>query len=482
MRLGVLLGLLCAPAWPAVALPLHPADPGEREKIVDAMNRAQTYASAIDLARLERKNAEDNLVDALKIHNAGLADFWRQDIADQDRLIRENTPLRDVLRDKAIHRALTAYGLVPANFGGGPSMPLGVAHMPDALNGRSVQWLVVSQDNVERIGQGAHGQPVLVPAQDEKTRALTGSDGITTVFDLAFSRGPEYLALVLSHEQVHFEQFTSPDRGPQMSYNEREYEAWAKTDENLARLGFSPELKAVVKGEIDRNLAEYKSAADKERLWSRLTLGAKAPAQGNYAIHNDAELSAITARFDDMSQVVEGEIAAAREQAVRQRAESSRSVPPAAPLFNPLWPEGYPAANLAKVARLACQSPDSLTQAEVDRLFPTGKVLGAELSGCSALEGQLMLSGCSLAIYRDFCRDAPTLTTLYVDRLGILADAADYRRTGFTHPERQSPAPTPAPAPGSPTDPSDPPGREPRPPKEPPTRHPHAPKPGPWNG
>lgn len=139
---------------------------------------------------------------------------------------------------------------------------------------------------------------------------------------------PEFLALILAHEYVHYRQFTTEDQGAAMSYAEREKQAWEATKEYLWKLGFSDEERTMMLKElVDPQIRFFTSEVEKERLLKKWTFGLWAPSQGRAEAqaHDSDDLYKIEERFDDISQAMALELKQARAQANEEKDERTVS-------------------------------------------------------------------------------------------------------------------------------------------------------------
>lgn len=148
---------------------------------------------------------------------------------------------RDRLYRRAIRGTLLAYGLLSSDANGMPIMPTGTTVHP-GFEGRSAHWIVVYKDDEARVLLENSGKRTTVPPGNFSMGGQTGADGITTMY----GRFPSAvdLAILLFHERVHFEQFTTKGVGDKLIYDEREEKAYLEQYRNLKNFGLTPaELK-----------------------------------------------------------------------------------------------------------------------------------------------------------------------------------------------------------------------------------------------
>lgn len=212
---------------------LQPASAADMKKIQELLNKA-------DLIQADVKRMKNNLEAAeIALKRSPDDPDLKSQAAYVARTLNDFVRDRDLVRDKAIHRTLTAYGIVSTDrISGKPKMPSGIAVVPD-YKGQAAHWRVVARDDDKRINLNLRGDRVHEgPVDNKLARASTDGSGITIVYEESFS-SPEYLALILSHEKEHFEQYTTKGRGDKLSPNERELVAWRKTERDALILGFS---------------------------------------------------------------------------------------------------------------------------------------------------------------------------------------------------------------------------------------------------
>ncbi len=331
--------------------------------------RALHVASDTDRIAIQKLLTEANAVQA-DVKNAKLElDALRQElqqrpsdpeleaqVAQAESSVKTFARARDLARDKAIHRTLTAFGLVPSDSSGKPMMPSGTAVTSD-FKGQPAHWRVVSEDDDERIALNSKGVRIHYgPVNAPNARARTDADGVTIVYEKAFS-SPEYLAYILSHEKDHFVQYTTAGKGDKLSANELEVEAWTKSEVNVARVGLSQtDLAHAVKEAINtRESYEKDVAADK--LKQKLSFGIWKPSGiAKASPRTSGETAEIEKRFDDLGEIVALEIGAEREQGREQRKIADRD-----------HDERLRDTIIALVNR-SCANPGSVGQDELDAL------------------------------------------------------------------------------------------------------------------
>lgn len=311
---------------------LNPASNKDRSRISDLIDdgNSQQY----QLGQILEKLQQENKYLAIDISNKmdGDVEADKQLIQDYSRQVRDLTRERDLDYDKAIHLTLTAYGIVSAASDGLPQMPVSEGQMPGAYDGKEITWLATARDVGDRFGTGAHGETTHIGDPGSGTFALTGVDGVTTIFPSEFDKSdymtPEFLALILAHEYVHYRQFTTENQGSAMSYAQREKEAWEATKEYLWKLGFSDQERTrLLKDLVDPQIRFFTNQVEKERLLKKWTFGLWTPSQGRAEAqaHDSDDLYKIEERFDDISQAMALELERARAQANQEKDERTVS-------------------------------------------------------------------------------------------------------------------------------------------------------------
>ena len=150
--------------WSAkYAFALHPATDQDRQGIQLLID---------DSNRLQQKDITDALTELTKVKKQ-----LEQSSADQ-KLIQEALhdaqmlgsleKERDLDRDKAIHRALIAYGIVPADATDKPKMPSGTTCVRDAYAGRHISWIPIAAENKDRDVSLPNGDHATIPAVEVK--------------------------------------------------------------------------------------------------------------------------------------------------------------------------------------------------------------------------------------------------------------------------------------------------------------------------
>lgn len=117
-----------------------------------------------------------------------------------------------------------------------PSPPHGGVIVPGPFLGERVRWAPIysPQRRVRRIER--QDGTVMVLRAPGRYEAITWADGRVELTDEAF-RNPAYLAAILLHESVHFEQYVTPGRGDRHGAVRLELEAPSRSSgQNTARI------------------------------------------------------------------------------------------------------------------------------------------------------------------------------------------------------------------------------------------------------
>lgn len=149
---------------------------------------------------------------------------------------------RDRLYRQAIRETLLAYGLVAHDSNGMPIMPTKTTVHPD-VKGRMAHWIVIDKDDEDRVLMHNSGKTETIPAGNMPDGGQTGADGVTTMYG-RFNSTVD-LALVLFHERVHFEPFTTKGVGDKLIHDEREEKAYQEEYRNLKYFGLTPAEKLI---------------------------------------------------------------------------------------------------------------------------------------------------------------------------------------------------------------------------------------------
>lgn len=126
---------------------------------------------------------------------------------------------RAALCQDLINDTRKAYGIKPVKF----SAPIA---MPGGFDGTRATWnprfgeMDLTRERINKDGHSiAMGQP-------HPYEAITWVNGDIVITIDAFRFSPAYLASVINHETIHYDQFTDPSRGPRSTQLAREREAY----------------------------------------------------------------------------------------------------------------------------------------------------------------------------------------------------------------------------------------------------------------
>jgi hypothetical protein len=201
-------------AYPCGAVSFHaPQSAQEKEKF--------------DLAQKDLNKIQD-------INN----DLNRKDITDAQ--INSDKQKRLVLYNETIHAVIAAYGISPEHEEG--------TLVREEFKGNAAkEWNPMFDNRSARDALNKDGQDVsMLPPPSV---SLTWADGQVTLGAGAFFGGkdhpyfasPALLASVIIHETVHYEQYTTPGRGDNMTHAELEMEAYKVQIGSAKEIGLMPD-------------------------------------------------------------------------------------------------------------------------------------------------------------------------------------------------------------------------------------------------
>lgn len=268
---------------------------------------------------------------------------------------------QNAARTKAIHMTILAYDIAPTDLRGTSVLPL--------TKGREIGWLPVARERESRHIQDASGKSHRLGQPREDLAGKVYADGVAYIYPQAFGKGVGYLASTLLHERVHFEQITSKGRGDKMRRAESEVEAYQAEKDNeryffVAGIPADDAEMAATAAKLDEEKKEAEQVK-KERaaLPNRLRdlFGTPTPPDMfESRIHTNAELADIS-----------GLVAQARSQAAisRRDREEREALTRAAEKKSARREHDERLKNAyAELARRSCDSPGSVSQAELDAL------------------------------------------------------------------------------------------------------------------
>jgi hypothetical protein len=337
----------------------------------------------------------------------------RADIALLDVQIKGLKRDRDVVFHQAIKKTLVVYGLAPDNGSGLPVMPTGMTVHPH-YKGRQAEWIVIYQGDPERTMFDNNGRPDSIKRDllqcGPRGCGHTGSDGVTVIYGQLSTAGD--LAVLLFHEQIHFQQFTTSGQGDRLTHNDREIQAWQTTYDNVKDFGLPAWQENAWLLQSAEKGAAYKTRKAKRTLREKardlLTPTVFAPGESP---HTDEELASIKQRARELDEQIQ------REAEERHREVPGPPVvtPPGMPYVPPpaATPPGRPfvpgpgepqaeppfilvGSNLSGLARLACENPEAVTPEQL-RVWLAGFPDGRDWGGREALS-------CADELYNEFVR------------------------------------------------------------------------------
>ncbi|MEK7858721.1 MAG: hypothetical protein AAB320_06220 [Elusimicrobiota bacterium] len=289
--------------FPSEAQAVHSPDPAAVIKIDSLIQEGNLFQKGNRKANGDPDDVETLEIDIKKAERGTVNGPDPVKIAGQRAHLKELKLKRDRAYWEATKRTLVAYGLVDKNIGDDrPIMPTGTAVYP-GFEGRKVQWIVIYKDNMTREVLDNQGNHSTIAPGKMKTGGITASDGVTTIYGQLHSAAD--LALLLYHEQVHFEQFTTPGLGNKLTYNEREERAYLAQSRALSRFGLSADEMRVSEdfllGEKGKDgvrrggkISDFHEMVKSDDRWIKASFGLWRPADpGVSNSHTAGELAAI---------------------------------------------------------------------------------------------------------------------------------------------------------------------------------------------
>lgn len=271
------------------------------------------------------KKAEKDWNDAKNDPNMSGYDITRLEWA-RDREIDKQR----AARTKAIHMTLQAYDLWPPSRSGTSVAPM--------TKGRDITWMPLARGPESRLVRDRNGKSYDLPQPTKKHSGVTYHDGVTYLTQEAFLLGPGYLAMVLLHERVHFEQNITPGKGDAMSQAEADVEAYGmevngkQGEEKIMDLLLDPKMKgyAEIVAKIKSDLAENEAIVleakkPPKNLYERVRRGLAPSGPPNMyqrRLHSTEELETIKAESDSLEAIVAEELETARRG--REKLEAAR--------------------------------------------------------------------------------------------------------------------------------------------------------------
>lgn len=296
--------------------------------------------------------AADDLADA---KDAGASDA---EIIKRERLLSRAKDKQNAARTKAIHMAISAYGIEPASW-------TGVSVVP-ATKGRTIRWMPLAREYEPHVVRDAKGRESIVKRDKKDNVGTTYVDGVTIMDATAFIHGPGYLASYLLHERIHFEQITSNDAVNAKSYAELQEEAYAaQVDNSSYFFNAAKDEDRILMGRIEDLFFTEKALVKQEEdahkgvlgLIRRILPRPKAPDFFDATIHTNGELSDIKAI-----------VAKARAQAEighRETLKRKAAAKEAADQASHREHDRRLRETIINLTRRSCDSPGSVSQTEL---------------------------------------------------------------------------------------------------------------------
>lgn len=335
MKRGLFLLIACL--LPGGAWAIHPAT--TTKDIDDAIRKGNSIQFTIDQIQGDLSDLDGKKFKTM------------QDLAKIGQLegaIKGLQKDRDIAFHQAIKKALVAYGLAPDAGSGQPAMPTGTTVHPK-YKGRHAEWIVVYNPDPARSMLDNSGRPDPISGNPlECGRGVcgqTGADGVTVIYGTVRRAGD--LAVLLYHEQLHFEQFTTAGQGDKLTRYNREINAWQATYDHVKEFGLPVnEENAWLAQSFDKKDA-YEKEKSRRSLVEKLEdfIAPTAFGRGESPRTNE-ELAAIRDHARELDAQYQRKAQERADQARRQRSKDATLA-------------------FAKIAKMVCDDPNGVTQDQV---------------------------------------------------------------------------------------------------------------------
>lgn len=372
--------LLIGIIGPQSALAVQRASPEDRAAIQQQLARGFDLDQDVRAAKLALEQEKD------KVRKKQM----KKETADTSAVLaaeREYRRLQDLQSaefTKAIYMAAAAYGLDLAGKKGTSVSP--------ATRGRVIEWLPVAREPEARTIRAKDGKEKDIKQPDTaKYAGATYADGVTYVYRNAFENGPDFLAQILLHEKVHFEQFTTPGKGDRYSSAEAEQEAYQAEVDNQSNPNTAFLDPAKDEWTIKQRaelLESFKGDVNAQRQAEKGVLGMirrilPHPDPDDFVftnqIHTNEELASIQENARLLRRQIQDEADQRRLRewgdkenrrlAEKRRAEeNARIVPAAKPIVHPDWGCFTTCNAVHQLAARSCADPGSVSDADLKRV------------------------------------------------------------------------------------------------------------------
>lgn len=359
-NIGFLLALLLSPC---VARAIKPPSATEHAAIQALIDQAN------EINKTSNPNLRDLVTAKADLDSEERKPEYLQNHANVDRLRTEVKTLkttRDKLYQQAIQKTLLAYDLVGRDANGKVIMPTKPAVHP-SVKGRDAHWIVVYKDDEDRVLLDKSGDAQTIPAARKSVGGITGVDGVTTMFGKLYSTAD--LALLLYHERVHYEQFTTPGVGDKLIYDEREEKAYQSEYDKLGEFGLTPNelttFRKFLMGDpatgAPGKIREHREKGRIERRKLTVSLGYWGGAEpASVQPRSRSEYNAMLEESKDFDSQLAAAAEAAKELVAAQKREQDR--------IAHRDHDDRLAAAILELTNRSCDTPGSVTQAELDAL------------------------------------------------------------------------------------------------------------------
>jgi PAS domain-containing protein len=346
---------------------VHPADP----RVVDDI-RAQ-------INNFEERGKKIVKTEKLLNDASGGIDPDRNMVAKYTEELNQLKQGRAALATQIIRQTIDAYGIKPDNFSA--EVDYGKFKSNRASWEPKFGLMEMDREVLDQKGQVLH---MAAPGPHD---AITWANGDIRITPAAFV-SPGYLASVIDHETLHYDQLTTPGRGAKMSPRQRELEGyWAMLGEmsdNKDVFKLTDYERRLVKQRFDSSMKRLEMSADADQIGATGALMGdvvepepiKAGGEADFYGRLDGLRGAIKESQDSLKKEHEAKAAEAKAR----KEEEQRRYAAQKPARDAAW------RYLRSVVDLACSDPDEFTRQIGNKRFVGVNLTMEEFSSYSLEE------------------------------------------------------------------------------------------------
>lgn len=360
----ILLAFLILLTSAAESFAVHPPSTSQMQSLQTQLNAIQTLQGTEDERNPKKRTGILGLAQDIEIESRKI-DPDKKKLLVMERQLNTLKAQRAVICQKLIDDTRAWYDIKPHRWSA-------EIVLNGDFNKTRANWSPKFGDWVEkRTAPNRNSDRILMTYSGPYSAVTWGNGDIVITID-AFAFSPGYLAAVIKHETVHFDQITTRGRGDKMSPAGRENEAYhAMQGLNSSIFNLSPSEEAAIKVNFENALKRTSSLPNSP-------LGASGFESINLTENPDGE-EILRKRIEEAKSL-------AKES--RQRVEQERR----SALIQRLQ------TSYSEIAKRACENPGSVSQAELDAL-PSSR----EMEDRSTPEG---LTPCEKEIYQGLMNGA----------------------------------------------------------------------------